>query len=291
MASKLDMFYQNIDTQLIDLALCEDLGLDWVDYTNRCLFPASQAEGVAELISKHDRSVVICGLTLISKIFQQLGCECRIETQYADGDWVPAYSTIARIHANATHLLTAERTVLNFIRHLSAIATLTAQYVEKVKHTTMKILDTRKTTPGMRHLEKYAVQCGGGVNHRWGLYDAIMVKDTHIDLLGGMQNMLHKLQHADIAGKPVIIEIRNRDELQQVLEQHKVPVDRVLLDNMTMSELYYCVERAKLYKMPTEASGNICLDNIVAIAETGVDYASVGRLTHSAGQVDLAIKI
>lgn len=291
MHTSLETFYQNINNHLIFLALQEDLGPDNVDMTNDCLFGHQNKIVAARLINKHPSPIVLCGLSLIKKIFQHLQTECSIETDYSDGNIVPANSNIAILEADIKKLLTAERTILNFIRHLSAIATLTKQYVDKVKHTTMKILDTRKTTPGMRYLEKYAVHCGGGTNHRMGLYDAIMIKDTHIDLLGGIENALQMLTQKDCQEKSIIIEIRTSTELEKVLQQTYVKVDRVLLDNMSIEDLKSCVKLAKSANLDTEASGNIHLDNVVAIAETGVDYASIGRLTHSAGQVDLAMKI
>jgi nicotinate-nucleotide pyrophosphorylase (carboxylating) len=156
-----------------------------------------------------------------------------------------------------------------------------------VKDTSLKILDTRKTTPGLRYLEKYAVACGGGMNHRRGLYDVIMIKDNHIDLLGGIANTIAALKNT--AQLPVILEIRTREELIVALEKGRGKITRVLLDNMSVSQLTACVAlNAGVFE--TEASGGIGLENIIAIAKTGVDYASVGALTHSAGSVDLSMQ-
>jgi nicotinate-nucleotide pyrophosphorylase (carboxylating) len=163
------------------------------------------------------------------------------------------------LQSSAKNLLSLERTLLNFLRHLCAIATLTQLFVQRVKHTECKILDTRKTTSGWRHLEKYAVQCGGGVNHRQGLYDAIMVKDTHVDLLGGMQLTLARLPTPKKF--PVIVEIRNLAELSVAIS-YRQQIDRILLDNICSASLRDYVQLCKVNKLITEASGNLNLTNI-----------------------------
>ena len=174
-------------------------------------------------------------------------------------------------------------------RYLSAISTLTNQFVQKIKHTHTKILDTRKTTPGLRHFEKYAVYCGGGVNHRMGLYDAYMIKDTHIDLIGGIKNALEKIPARNKNPLPVIVETRRIEELKEVIQFGKEKATRVLLDNMDNQTLKECVSMCKNI-FETETSGNINLNTIKSIAETGVDYASVGMLTYAADQVDLSMQ-
>jgi len=277
-----------IDQQLVDLALAEDLGQPFVDVTTQRLFPAAPLK-TARIISKHDQPIVICGLTLIDYLFSRLNPHCVLETAYQDGAVLPAGATLATLTGPADALLMGERSALNFLRHLSAIATLTAQFVDAVKPASTKILDTRKTTPGFRHLEKVAVQCGGGVNHRLGLYDAIMLKDTHIDLLGGMQATLPQLLVDKPTDLPVIVEARSPQELEVVLP-YQQQIDRVLLDNMSVPMLQHCVAMCH-GKIATEASGNITLSNIAAIAATGVDFASVGMLTYAAGQVDLSMQI
>ena len=178
-----------------------------------------------------------------------------------------------------------ERTLLNFLRHLSAIATLTRQFVDKVSHTHLKLLDTRKTTPGFRHLEKYAVHCGGGINHRMGLYDAILIKDTHIDFLGGLENALQKIPNK--YPLPVIVEIRNQQEFDIAI-QYPQKITRLLFDNMRPEQLTQYVKNTPKM-LETESSGNITLNNIADVAQTGVDYASVGCITYAAGQVDLSM--
>jgi len=206
-----------------------------------------------------------------------------------DGETANPSETILKLEGDAKTILMLERTALNFLRHLSAIATLTHEFVEKVKNTPLKILDTRKTTPGLRQLEKYAVSSGGGLNHRMGLYDAIMIKDTYVDLMGDMKSALAKLPKDILKKVPVIVEVRNEKELEEVLKAGKGKVSRVLLDNMTPEQLTQCTKICNK-KVETEASGNVNLETIKAIAQTGVNYASIGKLTHSAGTVDLSMK-
>src|SRR3990167_6214663 len=232
-----------IDQQLIDLALREDLDIVFCDLTTQCLFSDRSYSGKATLVSKHTTPIVLCGLPIINELLARFETEYTINTSYQDGDVIAAQHQILTVASSAAILLMAERTLLNFLRHLSAIATLTKAFVDKVKHTQLKILDTRKTTPGLRHLEKYAVHCGGGVNHRLGLYDAYIIKDTHVDLLGGMQQALAKLPEKTVNRLPVIVEVRNTKELQAVIDHGQGKVDRVLLDNMSVKQMRECVHR------------------------------------------------
>ncbi len=279
---------QLLDLTLLNLALQEDLGPALQDVTTELLFPKCESLYQSCIISKQQEPIVICGISWTNYLFQQLSSHCEIHSDYTDGQLLYPGQTLMTIHGDAHSLLKAERIALNFLRHLCAIATLTHQYVTRVAHTTLKILDTRKTTPGLRHLEKYAVQCGGGVNHRMGLYDAIMIKDTHVDLLKGMENALQLLPSLRSQTLPVIVEVRSRAELATVLDYGREKVNRVLLDNMSAQELADCVSLCKGI-FETEASGNIRLDTIVRIAESGVDYASIGELTYNAGHVDLSM--
>lgn len=278
----------SITNTLIDLALCEDLGQPWLDITTATLFAKEKMPGQARIVSKHAEPIVICGLPLLKTLFAKLDSNCVLNSAYEDGQSLLPGSTLLTIHADRHALLMAERVALNFLRHLSAIASLTAKFVAAVAHTKLKILDTRKTTPGLRQLEKYAIQCGGGVNHRMGLYDAIMIKDTHVDMIGGMAMALAKLPEAKTMS--VIVEVRDLVELQQVLDLGQNKVTRILLDNMSLADMRIAVDRCHNI-FPTEASGNINLNTIMAIAETGVDYASVGMLTYAAGQVDLSMRV
>lgn len=279
-----------IDETLIDLALTEDLGTPYQDITTAFLFPEKNTENAtAKIISKHPMPIVVCGLPIVAAILNKFSPACTLHPCVEDGHILLPGATFLVIEGPAHILLMAERTLLNFLQRLSAVASYTAQFVARVSGTGLKILDTRKTTPGFRHLEKYAVLCGGGVNHRLGLYDALMIKDTHIDLLGGMQKALAKLPQNITDQYPVIIEVRNQEELMIVCTEGRNKVSRVLLDNMSLDEMRACVNYCA-GQIPTEASGNINLDNIRAVAETGVQFASIGCLTHSAGSVDLSMK-
>ncbi len=274
------------DEQLLQLALNEDLGLPFLDITTQTLFGQDDFLATARIISKHDAPFVLSGLPVVQKILSHFADSITLETSFRDGDLVQRGATVLTLEGSIKTLMMAERLMLNFLQHLSAIATQTNTFVELVKHTKLKILDTRKTIPGMSHLAKYAVFCGGGVNHRVGLYDAILIKDNHIDALGGIAAVLNRLP--DAKKYQTVIEIRTRDELEMVLASGLNKVNRVLLDNMDLSELKTCVELCA-NKIATEASGNVTLASIVAIAETGVDYVSIGKLTHSVASIDLSM--
>jgi len=275
------------DQQLIEMALAEDLGFPYHDTTTATLFAQVQKNSEAKILSKHADPIVICGLPLVDAILKKFSDHCEIRSHYQDGKLIAPGDTLLTLHGPPQTLLMLERTVLNFLQRLCAIATHTEKFVRAINHTPTKILDTRKTTPGFRHLEKYAVQCGGGVNHRMGLYDAMMIKDTHIDFLGGMKTALNKISNPKLL--PVIVEVRTMHELEIVLNHALSKVTRVLLDNMSLPLMIECVAMCK-NKISTEASGNVTLNNIVAIAECGVDFVSIGQLTHSAGSVDLSMK-
>lgn len=278
----------SIDLQLIDLAFTEDLSGSLSDITTSTLFPDLTQKARAVIISKHSEPLVLCGLPVIEAILKKLN-HASVHSDYQDGQVIAPGATLLTVTGSAATILMAERIMLNFLQRLCAIATLTASYVKKIQHTHTKILDTRKTAPGFRHLEKYAVQCGGGVNHRMGLYDAIMIKDTHVDTLGGMSAALAKLPDNILQNYPVIVEVRTQEELLCVLDQGQHKVTRVLLDNMSLDLIKECVALCK-GRLPTEASGNISLETISDVAERGVDFISVGKLTHSAGCVDLSMK-
>jgi nicotinate-nucleotide pyrophosphorylase (carboxylating) len=275
------------DITLIKLALAEDAGSPMIDATSKALLNEQSRPYQMALLSKAETPIVICGIELVREIYRQVDPTARLSFNQADGQCLAPREVLFTVDGDAKALLIAERLVLNFLQRLCAVATTTAQFVEKTKDTHLKILDTRKTTPGCRHLEKYAVYCGGGVNHRLGLYDAIMIKDNHVDMMGGMKDTLAQLNN--INDLPVIVEVRSMDELNVVLDEGRGIVTRVLLDNMTPEELSACVKQ-NAGVFTTEASGGITLETIEAIANTGVDFASVGALTHSAGSVDLSMK-
>jgi nicotinate-nucleotide pyrophosphorylase (carboxylating) len=285
-----DWELNTLDKKLINIVLEEDLTSAHIDITTQTVFTSNNKDKSAFIISKHRTDIVIAGLAVMKYILHKIDPKIRISTNYKDGCILKPQEILCEIKGNPASLLIAERTILNFLRHLSAIATLTKQFVDLVKHTNLKILDTRKTLPGLRHFEKHAVSCGGGINHRMGLYDAYMVKDTHIDLAGGLKTVLAKIPTKNTNKLPVIIEIRNLAELKTTIEYGKDIVTRVLLDNMSNQQLQECVDLCKGI-FTTEASGNINLATIKDIAKTGVDFASVGMLTYAAGNVDLSMQI
>lgn len=280
------------DQTLIEQALREDLGEPYCDVTTAALFSASQRTQVAraEIYSKSKEPLIVCGLPLVEGVCQALDSGARLTVQTGDRETAAPGATVVSIQGFLAALLMAERTALNFLRHLSGIATLTRKFVDAVQGTSTKILDTRKTTPGWRPLEKYAVQCGGGVNHRMGLFDALLIKNNHVDLCGGMSQTLAKLSPENTRELPVILEVRSVDELEDVLRFGQGKVQRLLFDNMPPETLKTCVAKAK-GRFETEASGNLSLETIRRVAETGVQYASVGVMTHSAPQVDLSMRI
>ena len=244
------------------------------------------ARGRARIVQKEPG--VVFGLALVAETMRQCGVE-EVDNLVIEGQWreeVPA--EVALASGPAAGLLAAERTALNFLGHLSGIATLTARFVEAVAGTGARILDTRKTTPGLRALEKAAVAAGGGVNHRMGLYDAILIKENHVALAGGVAKAIHAARTAQ-PQMPLEIECRNMDEVAYALG---AGADRLLLDNMDPEALS---EAAKLRNeqsaghVTLEASGNVSLETARAIAETGVDYISVGALTHSAPTLDFSM--
>jgi nicotinate-nucleotide pyrophosphorylase (carboxylating) len=269
--------------QLVARALLEDLGSG--DVTAEAVVP-EDATGRATITQKEPG--VIFGLDVAAEVFRQAGAELTGEA--AEGDWrddVPA--AVARAEGSARALLAAERTALNFLCHLSGVATLTATFVSRVELTGARVLDTRKTIPGLRALEKAAVAAGGGINHRMGLYDAILIKENHAAIAGGVGKAVRRAREA----KPGLsVEVECRD-LGEVREGVAAGADRLLLDNMSPVELREAVAEARRGGdgPELEASGGIDLANVREIAETGVDYVSIGALTHSAQALDLSMTI
>lgn len=289
MNHKLSWQLNDLDLQLVDLAFIEDLGKPRRDVTTTFLFFNNNLHSKARIISNNPNPVIVCGLPVVKAVLNKIDDRCIIESDYKDGDTLQPGATLLTLNGPTQSLLMIERITLNFLQRLCAIATLTANYVSLISHTATKILDTRKTLPGFRHLEKYAVHCGGGVNHRMGLYDAIMIKDTHIDMLSGLDKALEKLPDNILEQFPVIIEVRTKQELTTVLDKGLNKVTRILLDNMSSSLISECVKMCNGH-IPMEASGNINHNNILPIAQTGIDFVSIGGLTHSAGNVDLSMK-
>jgi len=268
--------------QAVRAALAEDLGLAG-DITTDPIVPAD-AQGEAAIVAR--KPGVIAGLDLAEAAFKTLDPDVAFTRVIDDGGKVEGGSTIAKITGRTRALLTGERTALNFFGRLSGIATLTSAYVEAVKGTKARIADTRKTTPGLRAFEKYAVRRGGGVNHRFGLYDAVLVKDNHIAAAGGLEAALELLRPR--AGHMVRVEVEV-DTLQQLEEALRFPIDAVLLDNMDVATLKKAVALAN-GKVLTEASGGVTLETVAAIAATGVDLISVGALTHSPRNLDSSLE-
>jgi nicotinate-nucleotide pyrophosphorylase (carboxylating) len=263
-------------------ALEEDLGQAG-DITTDPIIPA-HATAEAEIVARKEG--VIAGLDLAAASFKALDPDSQFVADVADGARVAAGARLGRIQGKARALLSAERVALNFLGHLSGIATLTAAYVAAVEGTKARIACTRKTTPGLRAFEKYAVRAGGGINHRFGLYDAVLVKDNHIAAAGGLAQALAKLRARTGHLVKVEVEVDTLDQLDEALH---FPIDAVLLDNMDAATLKKAVALVN-GRVLTEASGGVSLETVRKIAETGVDLISVGALTHSAARLDLALE-
>jgi nicotinate-nucleotide pyrophosphorylase (carboxylating) len=262
-------------------ALAEDLGLAG-DITSEATIPAGAcASGVIAT----RKAGVIAGVQLAEAAFKALDRETRVEVLAADGAPVKPGDAIVRVSGNARALLGAERVALNFLGHLSGIATLTRAYVDKIAGTRARIIDTRKTTPGLRAFEKHAVRAGGGLNHRFGLFDAILVKDNHIAAAGGIAKAMAGIRTRAGHMVKVEVEVTSLAELDEVLAQNP---DAVLLDNMPVPMLKAAVAKVA-GRTVTEASGGVTLDTVRQISETGVDLISVGALTHSAPNLDVGL--
>ena len=270
---------------LIDLALAEDLGSG--DVTSRYFIPEGR-RACAFVAVREDG--VVSGVELAARVFSKVDSTLVVEILISDGSRVAAGALLIRVEGSARSILTAERTALNFLQHLSGVATLTARYVEQVKGTRAQILDTRKTTPGYRLLEKQAVLDGGGTNHRLGLYDRAMVKDNHLAAEGGtdaIQAAIYQLE-SDQPGVDVELEADNLEQARAFLALDGV--DFILLDNMSLEELRTAVEmRGERSRPQLEASGGVTLETLREIADTGVDFISVGALTHSAPALDVGL--
>ena len=268
--------------RVVDAALAEDLGSG--DVTTEALFEPGQT-CLAHLLLKEPG--VVCGLPTVEAVFRALDADVEVEPLAADGDRLrEAPAVLARIEGEARAVLSGERTALNLLGRLSGVATLTRRYADAVEGTGAVLLDTRKTTPGLRALEKYAVRCGGGTNHRLGLFDGILVKDNHLRLSGGIGSTVTRLRESAPA-LPVEVEV---DTLKQLREALAAGADRILLDNMTPAGLREAVLLTNGNAM-LEASGGVTLDNIRAVAESGVDVISVGALTHSARSLDVSLEV
>ena len=271
--------------QFITMALAEDVGPG--DHSSNCSIPAT-AQGKMKLIAKEPG--IIAGIDMAREVYKEIDTSIEVNLNIKEGDNVNTQDIILTVSGPERALLQGERIILNLMQRMSGIATKTHELNQLIKGTSAKLLDTRKTTPNMRVFEKYAVTVGGGMNHRMGLYDMIMLKDNHVDFAGGVNNAITKAQeylkenNLDI---PIEIETRNLEELQQVIEIGGV--QRVMFDNYSVEKTYKAVDMVG-NKFETESSGGITEESIRAYAETGVNFISVGALTHSVKSLDLSLK-
>ncbi len=279
------MLKEELINDFISLSLREDIGDG--DHTSLACIPP-EAVGKAQLLIKDNG--VLAGVEIAKMVFKRLDEHVRIETLIGDGNTVSPGDISFYVSGKVLALLQAERLVLNIMQRMSGIATQTRQYVEAIKGLDTKVLDTRKTTPGMRMLDKHAVRMGGGVNHRIGLFDMILIKDNHIDFAGGITNAINRAKSyldSKSSDLKIEVEVRNLKDIKEALDVGGV--DRILIDNFSVDETKKALALIG-GKVETESSGGISLDNIRDYAECGVDYISVGALTHQVKSLDLSLK-
>ena len=271
--------------RLVEAALAEDIGSG--DWTTRWTVPEETRASARVIAKAHG---VLAGIEVAREVFRQVDPMLEIDVRVSDGGGVAPGEEVLRLRGSAWSILSGERVALNFLQRLSGVASLTRQYVDRVEGTGVRILDTRKTTPGLRRLEKAAVRAGGGTNHRAGLYDMVLIKENHIAAAGGITAAVQAVRRQNAEGLSVEVETTNLDEVQEALA---AGVDIILLDNMGSELLRRAVElvRGSGQEVRTEASGGIDLDTVRGVAETGVDLISVGALTHSAPALDLSLLI
>ncbi|MBD9246514.1 carboxylating nicotinate-nucleotide diphosphorylase [uncultured Prevotella sp.] len=274
-----------LEDRLIDLAFAEDIGDG--DHTTLCCIPET-AMGKSHLLIKEDG--ILAGVEVAKRVFARFDPEMKVEVLIGDGAHVRKGDIAMVVSGKVRSLLQTERLMLNIMQRMSGIATMTNKYVERLKGTNTHVLDTRKTTPGMRMLEKQAVKIGGGMNHRIGLFDMILLKDNHIDFAGGIANAINRC-HEYLREKgldlKIEIEVRNFDELRQAMECGGI--NRIMLDNFSVADTRKAVEMVA-GRFETESSGGITFDTIRDYAECGVDFISVGALTHSVKGLDMSFK-
>jgi len=276
------MLEQNAIDRIIRFALEEDLGSGDLT-TNSIVKPESK--GRAVLMAKQE--LILAGLPVFKRTFEILNSDTRFESFFEDGQGVTKNTKVCEISAPVHSILKAERTGLNLLQRMSGIATLTQKYAEQIKGFKARVLDTRKTTPGLRILDKYSVRMGGGYNHRFGLYDGILIKDNHIQAAGSITKALSVCRKSVPHTLKIEIEV---EDLEGVAEALRAGADIIMLDNMSLEEIKKAVELVK-GKSVLEVSGNVSLENIKSIAATGVDLISVGALTHSAPAADLSLEL
>ena len=269
---------KNEISENVEKALKEDVGSG--DVTTNLIEEHTIAE--ATLICRD--KAILCGVDWFNEVFNQLDDSIEIKWHANDGDEIKADQTICVLNGPATSILTGERTAINFIQTLSAVSTNVAAFVSRVKNTNVKILDTRKTIPGLRYAQKYAVTVGGAINHRQGLFDEVLIKENHILASGSIQKTIEKAKEKKL---PITIEVENLDQLRNALE---TDVDRIMLDNFTPPNIYKAVTIAK-GKTKLEASGNTTINNVHVVAGTGVDYISIGALTKNIEAIDFSLLV
>ncbi|RLB28759.1 MAG: carboxylating nicotinate-nucleotide diphosphorylase [Deltaproteobacteria bacterium] len=265
--------------QIIDLALLED----GRDKTSEAIFEKDKSLD-AFMVAKEKG--IIAGIDIAQKVFKRQDCSVSFQANVADGSRISRGEKIATIHGLARSIFKAERVALNFLQRMSGIATITAEYVKRLQGTKAKLLDTRKTVPGHRILDKLAVRLGGGMNHRMGLYDMALIKDNHIDAAGSIEKAVKKVRER-FPKLPIEVEARSVSDVEELLG---LGVDRIMLDNFSLEDMKEAV-RITDGRIPLEASGGITLDNIREVALTGVDYISVGALTHSVKALDITLLV
>ena len=268
--------------KIIEQALLEDIGTG--DITTESIIPSNlKAKGII----KTSEEGVVAGLDIVFLVFKKLDSEICFQSKIKDGNKILPGEILAQITSPARTILQGERVALNFLQRMSGIATITSKFCQEVKDFPVRIVDTRKTTPGLRILEKYAVRMGGGYNHRFGLYDAVLIKDNHIAVAGGIKSAVNSIRKQISHTAKIEVEVENLSQLQEAL---KVQVDIIMLDNMDLDTMKEAVKMAK-GKTIIEASGGIVLEKVRKIAQTGVDLISVGALTHSVKSLDISMEI
>jgi len=271
--------------RLIQFAIHEDVSSG--DITTELTVPNTTTAAARFIVKQNG---IVCGMPILPLIFREFSPDVHINERVAEGTYVEANTIIATVEGPAHALLAGERTALNFIQRMSGVATKTSQYVDQIRHTKTRILDTRKTIPGWRHLDKYATRIGGAVNHRMGLFDMVMIKDNHITACGGITEAVNAVV-SELHNRSVLkieVEARNLDDVREIIACSGV--DRIMFDNFTPNQVREGVALVN-GTLETEASGGITFENILEYAQTGVDFVSVGAITHSAVALDISMKL
>jgi nicotinate-nucleotide pyrophosphorylase (carboxylating) len=269
-----------LDKELIQIALKEDIGTGDISAS---ILKSKEVEG--KIISRED--CVVCGIKYANAVFEEVDKNINVNWLVSDGDEIKSEQEICHLTGPDSSIVTAERIALNFLQTLSGISTQTKKLVNLISESNARILDTRKTIPGLRTASKYAVSCGGGVNHRMGLYDAFLIKENHIEAMPSLCEVIKSAKHKD-KEVPIIVEVEEVDQLKELMLCEKI--DRVLCDNFSLLSLKEAVGLVNGL-MPIEASGNITEENIIEIAQTGVDYISIGSITKNIRAIDLSLRL